>query len=497
MIKIERINGELQASRGDNVILTERGLVANLPIVSHSLSSKADESSSFTPLAKSNTHNKLILPSANDSVAIAAKASPAKLESVSIDEIKSAKEDNPATLDLIMQEIREGSITPTTFAYREFENSLDDFYYQDRYQYRGNEVVRFGINAWALPDPASLSNIDIEPIAPSDSASETSSTRESNPSASRKSHSSQGKKPVLLPKYYTLEIELLQKAITFLLEHEDHKTVVVDIFAQEAGELKIDKFSGQLETHAILLYKNPPVTASVATENEETKLGALKDDSLAMTEISRHEIVVIDPSNSAYSAHLANLTKTHIIHPEFEKISTLKKSMQIYTIPTGAKTGHEFDQYRDCIDIAIKMGFGLNKTDTVLTINIYDSAQFKKLDQIRKITNQLKLDDNIIDPTLTNRIKQTSDIKLVEAFNELEMVIKHNLNEVLKRFPANYDVIYDFHHQILTGQYSSKMILGELLNCNTACLEVFSEEHNSLVELVKAIDTPVELGGVS
>jgi hypothetical protein len=493
MFRIQSTNGKLQAYRGDKVIFTERGLAAKPPVASHSFS--ADEGRSVAPSAMSSSHDELLLPT-TDSVAIVAKASPAELESILIDDITLSKEDNLAALNIVMQEIRAGSITPTTFTSRVFENSLDDFYYQDKYQYRGNEVVRFGINVWALSEPSGLSTIDIEPIALSDSASETSSAKElSHPSASKKSHSSQGKKSVILPKYYTLEIDLLQKAITCLLDNEDCKTVVVDIFAQEAGELKIDKSSGRVETHAILLYKNPIVVASVPTEAEETKEIALKDDSLAMDAIPCHEIVVIDPSNSAYSAHLAGLERV-ISHEGLAKIIafTSKKLLQIYKPVDSDNIGPGHDQYRDCIDISVKLAFGLNGCSHELKIS--DIRQLMELPNIKQISNQLKVDKFIIEENLPIRIKQTSDILVVAAFNDLERAIKHNINDLLTRFPTKYEAIYDHHYQILEHYCTNAMILEQLLTCNKSCLDIFLAEHHGLVELVGAIDIPLELGGV-
>jgi hypothetical protein len=429
------------------------------------------------------TSHRELISLTDESVAIAATARTAEIESISIQKIKSSHEEDIATLGAVIQEIREGSITPTTFASREFENSVDDWYYKDIYEYRGNEVARFGLNVLALPDSASLSKIDIEPLAPSDSASETSSARESNPSASKKSHSSQGKKPVILPKYYTLEIELLQKAITFLLDNEDHKTVVVDILAQEYGELKIDKFSGQLETHAVLLYKNPIVVASVPTEAEETKAGTLKDDSLVIDATPRHEIVVIDPSNSAYSAHLAGLERI-VSHEGLATIIafTSKKFLQIYKPGDSNSIGSGHDQYRDCIDIAVKLAFGLHGYSHELKIN--SIKQLIDLPIVKQLSNQRQIDEYIIDETLPVRIKQTSDIKIVSDFYMAEKIIKKNLTIIANRFDeegvAEFTRLKLQYRTLLENEPSNILIFKGLLTCNQECIDIFIRDHKAL-----------------
>lgn len=391
---------------------------------------------------------------------------------------------DPDSLEGKMEtEVREYSITPTTFASREFENDINDPYYQETYQYESNEITRFGINVLRFPIyilslSHRLNTIDIEAVTQNDSTSENSSTVESG---SRKSRSSNNKKQVVPPKYYQLEIDLLNKAIKYLLDDTNRKTVVVDILAQESGELKIK--NGNIETHAILLYKNPTTT----TTNIETKTDDLKNDNQSVTN-NLHEIVVIDPSNSSYSAHLSNLTRANITHTNFSQISTVKKSIQIYTIPNSAKTGSIFNQYRDCIDIAVKLGFGFNQTEPSMYVDTQNIKQIKNLDVVKMITNQPKIDNNIIDPELVNRIKQTSYYKTIEVFNALENTIKQNLSRVLTKSDTEHDTIYNNHRQILQNENANKVILDQLLTCNKECIDILMIEHNSLMELVGEIN---------
>ncbi len=65
--------------------------------------------------------------------------------------------------------------------------------------------------------------------------------------------------------------------------------------------------------------------------------------------------MIIDPNNSQFSAHLSNF------RPEiFEAIYTPNNLYKIYSRPEGSRTGFASDKFRDCIDIAVKLAFGLN-----------------------------------------------------------------------------------------------------------------------------------------
>ena len=78
---------------------------------------------------------------------------------------------------------------------------------------------------------------------------------------------------------------------------------------------------------------------------------------------------------------------------------TISSNVISYNNITGASS----DQYRDCIDIAVKIALGINAKDNI------DFANIIKLDVVKEITNNPELNANIIDLDAPVRIKQSTD----------------------------------------------------------------------------------------
>ena len=215
------------------------------------------------------------------------------------------------------------SITLDTLNAIIFETSAEDLYYKEYYEHKGNKVSRFAINCSEI-------KVDIEDKKIlGESADLIDTTKQVEKSAKSSQYKLENAQQIV---HHSLEKQIVQEAISELLAG-DGKTILVDIFARVNGAVKILK-DGIPETHTILLYKNPA--------QEE-----------------KHEISVIDPSNFLFSSHIANLN--HVVaHDKLNKITTLHKGLQIYT-PIKENIGSKSDQWRECIDIAVKLAFGFNK----------------------------------------------------------------------------------------------------------------------------------------
>lgn len=259
-----------------------------------------------------------------------------------------------------------GSITPTTHRERKVQSSVEDETFIDRFVTPGDRitVIRFGIRtittsgggydgggggaaggAGSSFAAAAAAALITESASAKSGASGGGGGGGSHGRASTaKTTSSKGDKLINSAKYVThteVEKKVFKEAVEYLLADESHRTVLVDIFERDlvGGELKLRDNS----THTVVLYRNP------------------KPDKDGKT-----QIVVIDPSNSEFSLHLSSELNDDIIQ-ELGKgdlgkypitIIAALESYRIYNV-SGVK-GRGSDQFRDCVDIAVKIAFYLN-----------------------------------------------------------------------------------------------------------------------------------------
>lgn len=293
---------------------------------------------------------------------------------------------DPASIDA---EIAGYSITPTSFESREYEGSYDAPIFVESYRNpAGINILRYGINiARVLPEPGVW-----EPSSPVSSfAGPGSSVRSSSTKYSEAEIKS--------VRHHGVEIAALRMATARLLCSVD-KVVICDILERDKAIIK-----QQLVPHAVLLYKNP-VGHDV-----------------------KHEIVVIDPSNFQYSSHLSSLDiMTSVIHPLLSSIKTFHKTTQIYK-PAGS-TGFGHDQYRDCIDIAVKLGFGLSQSLPDPSFTTIESV--KSNDVVVMVSNMTTVDTYFNDKGHPVRIKQASDTGIVGAFRVIEIQVAEQVKIIQK-----------------------------------------------------------------
>ena len=160
-------------------------------------------------------------------------------------------------------------------------------------------------------------------------------------------------------------------------------------------------------------------------EREKTEAGA------------QYKILVIDPSNFQFSSHLKHIE----IDSNDVELVTLNKPIRIYKAGQYT-TGKEVTQYRDCIDIAVKLAFGLMKSNTGFKLvdkggsNIIDHKSIKQHDVVKAISNQTDIDKVIPRGIMTKfalREKQVSDVDKVSLFYKTEGAIHDNINTMIAR----------------------------------------------------------------
>lgn len=301
---------------------------------------------------------------------------------------------DPVVLDA---EIREYSITPDTLKYREYDSSYDDLTFVELYEYGAQNVVRHGINLARV-----TAEIGVWPLLPSATVSGAGASGgggKSRSSAGASGRYSEAEARIV--KHHSAEIAVFKSAVDSLLDTMDTRVVICDILERDKGVIK-----DVLVSHAVVLYKNP--------SNPTT---------------GKYEVVVIDPSNFQYSSHLVSddmikqsATAPDLIHPLLAGIKTFHKTTQIYKAD-GGNVGPAPAQYRDCIDVAVKLSFGLSQSPADLSFSTIDDI--KDNEMVVMVSNQLDATSLPIGPA---RLKQTSDVRVVHHFHQLQNSIFVKLN---------------------------------------------------------------------
>lgn len=285
-------------------------------------------------------------------------------------------------------------------------------FYVDSYTHPSLEtsrVLHFGINTYREGLREELEEHNSR-IAGNKTLQEGSVISELNKST--KSDKEQiAKKEKMLLQYKMESSQILTKiekavtntAIQFMQEIQQ-KTVLVDVFERDAdGTIK-----SSLTTHTIVLYKQG------------------------------NNYLVIDPSNAEFS--------TILIGASDDIRVCFNKKFQIYK-PDGS-TGSDLHQWRDCIDIAVKLAFNLNansrlgleeniKINELEGVSYIDYESLKNNLSIKEITNQKALNKNLHDIIMDRsiRIKQSSDVsenkKATAILITLEF-ISDKLHKILK-----------------------------------------------------------------
>ena len=250
------------------------------------------------------------------------------------------------------------------------------------------------------------------------------------------------------------EMVAMECAINVLL-NTDSKTVLVDVFKRDTER----KITDVQDTHTVVLYK---------TENK---------------------ILVIDPSNPTFSSHLVNYDinllevdyseKTKIYAPASDKSEIGKKLIELYKSITGIYT----DQYRDCIDISVKLAFGLNNSFEKCS----SIKNIKALKAIQSVSNNDEINTSILKDIQKEhfvktplKIMQKSNIIISGKFFEYSQKIKEKLlfinkypdtAEVTKTITENYQRILEesseskvFKYVNGIYEYSTKQKLEILTN---------------------------------
>lgn len=308
--------------------------------------------------------------------------------------------------------------------------------YEDIYENSsGNKVVRYGLNTVELNEFAItynknwLSNPHLYHKEASQSQGKKSGKSEKNESSDK-----------ILS---FIEIISIQKAFQNM-QLSAAKTALIDIFEKdEKGQISFNSKTKLPETHTIVLYKN-----------------------------SDKDFVVIDPTDSSYSTHIASDINKMLIGSDVS-ISTSQKNVQIY-FPKKDQTGSNLDQYRDCIDIAVKLAFGLNNYSKKV-----DPAKIAELPIVKEISNFSTINDSLPNEIIKDkkadiplRTQQKSDTKIGEKLYQFSKVIKDNLGELEDK--KNLDK--EYIEKLKSNNQKPNELLNSLYEIGNVSFELIHEE---------------------
>lgn len=376
----------------------------------------------------------------------------------------------------VKEKIASGSITPSSYISREFEASFADRIFIDSYLSKnGVEIQRFGINITApdVIEEAKKTKVDL--IDSSGSGGSGKGSFKSQTAALNYMLTSQSDSIIHLE----AEVEAFQQAINHLFADNNRVIALVDIVVRTVTDDKSSLvFPDTLKTHTVVLYKNPSV------------------------EGRKHSVVVIDPNNFTFSFHLSNKDLTDkISHDQLEKIIAFKTGKKIYD-PEKNSTGFATDKFRDCIDIAVKLGFYLSSPDIFCPEAARVSAGAgSALPTAAEIANEkdllsmpaiLALERGELqklwysDSDFAIRARQSSDPSVSYKFWQLGNKIDKKLNIVAILNKYLYTIKVDKSDVILNYAYDEKVI-SELSRFNKELLEIIipfvDETPEKLVEL--------------
>jgi hypothetical protein len=308
------------------------------------------------------------------------------------------------------------SITPDTLNEIIIKESEQDLYYGELYKCKNNQVIRYGLNTSSQELLKIVGEYNSSVTGTLETKSLTSVASEKDKSKNIETI----KKHQVNSKNILTEIEFINTNNAIKSLKDGEKTALVDIFDRDAdGKIKIE--NSIPETHTVVLYE---------------KSG---------------KYLVIDPSNATFSYPLAG---TH----EDIRLCVSNK-LQIYK--PQATPGPNPDQYRDCIDIAVKLAFNLMVNskldfDNIVVKELGDNTGYidfqsiKDNPSIKEITNQKVMYSKLPKAveSYPMRAKQSSEVKQEKQVTTLLKYIDNAFSKVSQKI-EELDL---YHAKVKIGQ---------------------------------------------
>ena len=357
--------------------------------------------------------------------------------------------------DIHRNAIKKRSITPETYRGVEFSEGSNVFYV-DEYQHKvsaTSHVLHFGINTYReeLKKELEKHNQSFKKtLKDSEVISVLNKTEKGKqPGEVEQEKCEQLKKYITESSNNLTEIEkyIVNTAIRHLNEN-NKKTVLVEVLEREADGL----IKQSLETHTVVLYKQSD------------------------------KYLVIDPSNVEFS--------TILVGAYDNIVACFNKKIQIYKPYND--TGSTTAQSRDCVDIAVKLAFNLNKNNqnVVLkkfsTLESIDPESLKNIQSIEEVSNNAEIYQKLPAELkyFTLRTKQSSDI-----------VEQKKVNAGLKVLHHTYKTIQEKINE-LGFAYSSELLQKKKSDYFLNIPEKHADTVTNLIDLLTDVKAMTDIGEI-
>lgn len=371
------------------------------------------------------------------------------------------------SVELPRDKVDSGSITPSTHKSRKnldfamlqttqgSVNSLDiitgNEFFIDRFSYDNtkSEVLRYGIDSSSIKVDTSVSITSNEAMVLGEKINFSTPSSIASKSGASKDKQAASKKI----KHHNLEKLVFKEAVNYLLNDTHTNTILVHIFERDEDSLIKLNTSNQIKTHTVLLYKNPEVHG-------------------------KHEILVIDPNNPTFSLHLSNddMKKSIEVHPKLDSIKTTTKlKEQIYK--AGGTQGSNAEQFRDCLDIAVKLAFGLKSAHQLDVDEISQYPVIKALSNNAAINESLPFSASKGFVKNSFRAQHKSNIEVGMKLYQLSIAAKQKIADLDDTNPIK-GTLNKKHDKIIGAQIDFKAALDSLF---TLADESFTARNDELV----------------
>lgn len=326
---------------------------------------------------------------------------------------------------------------------------LTEDYFIDKYQLFDQNVIRYGINVYSEENQRLVKIFNASP-SESNRESKTTKAKSLQLTSTQKSKQEQIQDEKILNH---IETNLIQYAIEKGLLSYKHRAIVIDIFDKDKDGLIKMNDDNTPKTHSVILYMH-----------------------------NNCKFTLIDPNNSDFSKHIASdlnrsliFTKTDKYfaqHDIFPEINVLDK-VQIYNVPQGKETGRNLDQWRDCIDIAVKLTAHLNNHKYTLDIkDILHTKVFNKA--IINISNNPEIDTYAMkDLPLKGKQSSNNDQNYIKSMIKIKKAQEY-MEALSGRFGQEVDPwFYTTNMKKLSECYNSEGELNTMGEINQSIYDLW------------------------
>lgn len=312
--------------------------------------------------------------------------------------------------------------------------------YVEKYKGKLDILKRYGIN---IKSPMYLNRVlnddDFnKPDTTQQNASPPSGQNSATASSVGTSKKKQSDQQANDSRLHWIESQLIVRAVRALQGNGD--TVLVDIFTRTPTGIKFEPSGADKipSNHAVVLYRHKP----------GTELGS---------------VFVIDPSKFSFSRHLM-AANPFLAERRLPGIQTIDKAdgAEIEIYKAIGKTGPNIDNFRDCIDIAVKLAFELRRNN----LSELTADSIRSNEAIRLVSNHPEI-CGVSTQLVICRIRQSSNPVIRKIFryyqkNFTEMInILGDLNVVDS---VMEDLIEKFREIVNNKTDGYKVILSLMKN---------------------------------